>query len=90
MSDQLDEQPASELQLLLTIGVEGFRELVAWVAEGETAGERHARGIKANQAIAEVLKDVDRAKINEGLHAAAEELREGTAVVAAGGTRTDR
>lgn len=82
MSEQLDEQPASELQLLLTIGVEGFRELVAWVAEGTTADDRHARGVRANQAIAEVLKDVDRAKINEGLHAAAEEFRDGTPVAA--------
>lgn len=85
MSDQLDEQPASELQLLLTIGVEGFRELVAWVAEGTTDHERHARGVQANQAIAEVLKEVDRAKINEGLHAAAEELRESGAVAAPAG-----
>jgi len=78
MTDQPD-QPASELQLLLTIGVEGFRELVAWVAEGATAEERHARGEKANQAIADVLKNTDRVKINEALHVAAEGLRGGDA-----------
>jgi hypothetical protein len=70
------EQPASELQLVHTIGVEGFRELVAWVAEGATAEERQARGEKANAAIADVLDDVDRVRINEALHFAAEGLRE--------------
>jgi hypothetical protein len=77
--DQLDrpDQPGSELQLLLTIGVEGFRELVAWVAEGATAEERYARGEKANRAIADVLRDADRVRINEALHAAAEGLRDG-------------
>jgi hypothetical protein len=90
MSDQLDDQPASDLQLLMTIGVEGFRELVAWVADGDTAEARHARGLKANRAITEVLKDVDRAKINESLHAAAEELKENAAVVAVGDNGSGR
>lgn len=60
-----------------TLSVGGFRELVAWVAEGTTAEERHARGEKANQAIADVLKSADRVKINEALHVAAEALRRG-------------
>lgn len=75
MTDQ-PEQPASELQLLHTSGVEGFRELVAWVAEGATAEERHARGERANPAIADVFDDVDQVRINEALHVAAEGLRE--------------
>jgi uncharacterized protein YjbJ (UPF0337 family) len=68
-------QPASELQLLLTIGIEGFRELVAWVAEGATSEERQARGEKANQAVNDVLKNVDRAKVNQALRDEAERLR---------------
>jgi len=68
-------QPASQLQLLLTIGIEGFRELVAWVAEGATSEERQARGEKANQAVDDVLKNVDRAKVNQALRDEAERLR---------------
>jgi hypothetical protein len=37
------DQHDSELQLVLTIGIEGFRELVSWVAEGTTAEDRHTR-----------------------------------------------
>jgi hypothetical protein len=46
MTDQLvaHDQHHSELQLVLTIGIEGFRELVAWVADGTTVEDRHARG----------------------------------------------
>jgi uncharacterized protein YjbJ (UPF0337 family) len=68
-------QPASDLQLLLTIGIEGFRELVAWVAEGATSEERQARGEKANRAVDDVLKNVDRAKVNQALRDEAERLR---------------
>jgi hypothetical protein len=69
MSDQPNphDQHDSELQLVLTIGIEGFRELVAWVADGATVEERHARGSQVREAIDDVVKNVDSAKINQAL-----------------------
>jgi hypothetical protein len=69
MGDQPNphDQHDSELQLVLTIGIEGFRELVAWVAEGATAEERHARGSQVRVVIDNVVKTVDSAKINQAL-----------------------
>jgi hypothetical protein len=61
------DQHDSELQLVLTIGIEGFRELVAWVAEGTTVEVRHARGSTVRQVIDDVVKNVDSAKINQAL-----------------------
>jgi hypothetical protein len=61
------DQHDSELQLVLTIGIEGFRELVAWVAEGTTTEARHARGSTVRQVIDDVVKNVDSAKINQAL-----------------------
>jgi hypothetical protein len=68
------DQHDSELQLLLTIGIEGFRELVAWVAEGATAEDRHTRGSQVREVIDDVVKNVDSAKINQALLDAAERL----------------
>jgi hypothetical protein len=45
------------------------------VAEGATREERQARGEKANQAVDDVLKNVDRAKVNQALRDEAERLR---------------
>lgn len=61
------DQHDSELQLVLTVGIEGFRELVAWVADGTTAEDRHARGSTVRQVIDDVVKKVDSAKINQAL-----------------------
>jgi hypothetical protein len=61
------DQHDSELQLVLTIGIIGFRELVAWVAEGPTAEDRHARGSTVRRVIDDVVKNVDSAKINQAL-----------------------
>ena len=61
------DQHDSELQLVLTIGIEGFRELVAWVGEGATAEDRHARGSKVRLIIDDVVKNGDSAKINQDL-----------------------
>jgi hypothetical protein len=76
VTDQLDphDQHDSELQLLLTIGIQGFRELVAWVAEGTTAEDRHARGSQVRQVIDDVVKNTDSAKINQALLDEAERL----------------
>jgi hypothetical protein len=60
---------------VLTIGIEGFRELVAWVAEGTTAEDRHARGSTVRQVIDDVVKDGDSAKINQALLDEASRLR---------------
>jgi hypothetical protein len=68
------DQHDSELQLLLTVGIQGFRELVAWVAEGATAEDRHARGSQVREVIDDVVKNVDSAKINQALLDAAEQL----------------
>ena len=50
-----------------TIGIEGFRELVSWVAEGTTPESRHARGSTVRQVIDDIVKNVDSAKINQAL-----------------------
>jgi hypothetical protein len=68
------DQHDSELQLLLTVGIQGFRELVAWVAEGATDEDRHARGSQVREVIDDVVKNVDSAKINQALLDAAERL----------------
>jgi hypothetical protein len=77
MTDQTGphDQHDSELQLVLTIGIEGFRELVAWVSEGATAEDRHARGSQVRLVIDDVVKNVDSAKINQALLDEAERLR---------------
>jgi hypothetical protein len=77
MTDQAGphDQHDSELQLVLTIGIEGFRELVAWVAEGVTDEDRHARGSRVRLVIDELVKNVDSAKINQALLDEAERLR---------------
>ena len=77
MTDQLDphDQHDSELQLLLTIGIQGFRELVAWVAEGATPEDRHARGSQVRQIIDDLVRNSDSAKINQALLDEAERLR---------------
>jgi hypothetical protein len=49
-------QHKSELQPVLTIGIEGFRELVGWVAEGTTAEGRYACGSTVRQAIDDAVK----------------------------------
>jgi hypothetical protein len=79
MTDQAGphDQHDSELQLVLTIGIEGFRELVGWVAEGATVEERHARGSRVRQAIDDVVKNGDSAKINQELLDEAARLRGG-------------
>jgi hypothetical protein len=79
MTDQPDshDQHDSELQLVLTIGIEGFRELVSWVAEGATVEDRHARGSQVRLVIDNVLKTVDSAKINQALLDEAASLRSG-------------
>jgi hypothetical protein len=69
------DQHDSELQLVLTIGIEGFRELVAWVAEGTTVEDRHARGSTVRQVIDDVVTNVDSAKINQALLDEASRLR---------------
>jgi hypothetical protein len=69
------DQHDSELQLVLTIGIEGFRELVAWVAEGATAADRHARGSQVRLVIDDLVKNGDSAKINQALLDEAERLR---------------
>jgi hypothetical protein len=71
------DQHDSDLQLLLTIGIEGFRELVAWVADGATPEERHTRGEEVRRVIDTVMKDGDRAKVNQILLEEAERLRTG-------------
>jgi hypothetical protein len=76
-NDSPHDQHDSELQLVLTVGIEGFRELVGWVAEGATEEERHARGSRVRQAIDDVVKDGDPAKINQSLLDEAERLRSG-------------
>jgi hypothetical protein len=78
MSDQSSphDQHDSELQLVLTIGIEGFRELVAWVAEGATVEDRHARGSQVRQVIDDVVKNADSAKINQALLDEAARLRD--------------
>jgi hypothetical protein len=53
--------------LVLTIGIEGFRELVPWVAEGATVENRHACGSKVRQVTDDVVKYVHSAKINPAL-----------------------
>ena len=68
------DQHDSELQLVLTIGIEGFRELVAWVAEGATAEDRNARGSRVRLIIDDVVKNGDSAKINQALLDEAERL----------------
>jgi hypothetical protein len=77
ITDQPDphDQHDSELQLVLTIGIEGFRELVAWVAEGTTAEDRHTRGSTVRQVIDDLVKNVDSAKINQALLDEASRLR---------------
>jgi hypothetical protein len=77
VSDQSNphDQHDSELQLVLTIGIEGFRELVAWVAEGDTVEDRHARGSQVREVIDDVVKNVDSAKINQALLDEAARLR---------------
>jgi hypothetical protein len=79
MADQAGphDQHDSELQLVLTIGIEGFRELVSWVADGATAEERHARGSQVRQAIDDVVQNGDSAKINQALLDEAARLRGG-------------
>jgi hypothetical protein len=69
MSDQPTphDQHDSELQLVLTIGIEGFRELVAWLAEGATVADRHARGSQVREVIDDMVKNVDSSKINQAL-----------------------
>ncbi len=69
------DQHDSELQLVLTIGIIGFRELVAWVAEGTTAEDRHTRGSTVRQVIDDVVKNGDSAKINQALLDEAARLR---------------
>jgi hypothetical protein len=69
------DQHDSELQLVLTIGIEGFRELVAWVAEGTSAEDRHTRGSTVRQVIDDLVKNVDSAKINQALLDEASRLR---------------
>jgi hypothetical protein len=69
------DQHDSELQLVLTIGIEGFRELVAWVAEGATVEDRHARGSRVRVVIDDVVKSVDSPKINQALLDEAARLR---------------
>ncbi len=78
MTDQAGphDQHDSELQLVLTIGIEGFRERVAWVAEGATAEDRNARGSQVRLVIDDVVKNADSAKINQALLEEAERLRE--------------
>jgi hypothetical protein len=78
VSDQTNphDQHDSELQLVLTIGIEGFRELVAWVAEGDTVEDRHARGSQVREVIDDVVKNVDSAKINQALLDEAARLRQ--------------
>lgn len=61
------DQHDSEFQLVLTIGIEGFRELVAWVAEGDTGEDRYARGSQVREVTDDVVKNVDSAKINQAL-----------------------
>ena len=80
MTDQPDphDQHDSELQLLLTIGIQGFRELVAWVADGATAEDRHTRGSRVREVIDDVVKNGDSAKINQALLDAAERLNKET------------
>jgi hypothetical protein len=80
MTDQPDphDQHDSELQLLLTIGIQGFRELVAWVADGATAEDRHTRGSQVREVIDDVVKNGDSAKINQALLDAAERLNKET------------
>ena len=80
MTDQPNphDQHDSELQLLLTIGIQGFRELVAWVADGATAEDRHTRGSRVREVIDDVVKNVDSAKINQALLDAAERLNKET------------
>jgi hypothetical protein len=73
------DQHDSELQLVLTIGIEGFRELVAWVAEGTTPEVRQARGSTVRQVIDDVVKNVDSAKINQALLDEAARLSKETA-----------
>jgi hypothetical protein len=72
------DQHDSELQLLLTIGIQGFRELVAWVAEGATPEDRHARGSQVREVIDAVVKNTDSAKINQALLDEAERLSKET------------
>jgi hypothetical protein len=69
------DQHDSELQLVLTIGIEGFRELVAWVAEGSTVEDRHTRGSTVRQVIDDVVKNGDSAGINQALLDEAARLR---------------
>ncbi|HEY8673944.1 MAG TPA: hypothetical protein VIM76_09340 [Candidatus Dormibacteraeota bacterium] len=80
MTDQPNphDQHDSELQLLLTIGIQGFRELVAWVADGATAEDRHTRGSRVREVIDDVVKNGDSAKINQALLDAAERLNKET------------
>jgi len=80
MTDQPNphDQHDSELQLLLTIGIQGFRELVAWVADGATAEDRHTRGSQVREVIDDVVKNGDSAKINQALLDAAERLNKET------------
>jgi hypothetical protein len=80
MTDQSKphDQHDSELQLLLTVGIQGFRQLVAWVADGATAEDRHARGSQVREVIDDVVKNVDSAKINQALLDAAERLSKET------------
>lgn len=72
------DQHDSELQLLLTVGIQGFRELVAWVAEGATPDARHARGSQVREVIDAVVKNTDSAKINQALLDEAERLSKET------------
>jgi hypothetical protein len=69
------DQHDSALQLVLTIGIEGFRELVAWVADGATPEDRHARGSQVREIIDDVVKRGDPAKINQALLDEAAQLR---------------
>jgi|GEM_PF-4559700 len=54
-------------QRVVMIGVEGFPELVRWVAEGATLEERQRRGELAKQAAQDLLNNVDRAVMNKAL-----------------------
>jgi hypothetical protein len=80
MTDQSNphDQHDSELQLLLTVGIQGFRQLVAWVADGATTEDRYARGSQVREVIDDVVKNVDSAKINQALLDAAERLSKET------------
>ena len=54
-------------QRVVMIGVEGFPELMRWVAEGATLEQRRARGEFAKHVVEDMLNGVDHAAINKAL-----------------------